>query len=145
MTLNEKAAYIKGLADGLDLNKNTAEGKILAALLDLVNDITEELEAINDDLVDLQDYIEEIDEDLECVEDFLDDEVECDCDCDCDDCDCDCDCDCGDEDFFEVECPSCGEIVCFDESIDPEDLACPACGEKFACEFVDEDESEDEE
>ena len=143
MTLNEKAAYIKGLADGLDLDKITAEGKILAALLDLVNDITEELEAINDDLVDLQDYIEEIDEDLECVEDFLDDEVECDCDCDCDDCDCDCDC--GDEDFFEVECPSCGEIVCFDESIDPEELACPACGEKFACEFVDEDESEDEE
>ena len=73
MTLTEKAAYIKGLADGLDLNKNTAEGKILAALLDLVNDITEELEAINDDLVDLQDYIEEIDEDLECVEDFLGD------------------------------------------------------------------------
>ena len=139
MTLNEKAAYIKGLADGLDLNKNTAEGKILAALLDLVNDITEELEAINDDLVDLQDYIEEIDEDLECVEDFLDDEVECDCDCDCDDCDCDCDCDCGDEDFFEVECPSCGEIVCFDESIDPEDLICPACHEKFAC-LVDEED-----
>lgn len=139
MTLNEKAAYIKGLADGLDFDKTTAEGKILAALLDLVNDITEELEAINDDLVDLQDYIEEIDEDLECVEDFLDEECECDCD------DCDCDCDCGDDDFFEVECPSCGEIVCFDESIDPEDLICPACNEKFACEFVDEDESEDEE
>ena len=144
MTLNEKAAYIKGLADGLDFDKTTAEGKILAALLELVGDITEELESINDDLVDLQDYSEEIDEDLECVEDFLDEECDGDCedcddyDCECNSC-CDCDCDC-DEDFFELECPSCGEMVCFDESIDPEDLMCPACGEKFACEFVEEDE-----
>ena len=41
MTLNEKAAYIKGLADGLDYDKTTAEGKIIAALLELVSDMTE--------------------------------------------------------------------------------------------------------
>ena len=46
--------------------------------------------------------------------------------------------------FFEIECPSCGEVVCFDETIDPENLACPACGEKFTCEFVDEDEENEE-
>jgi uncharacterized protein (DUF983 family) len=44
-----------------------------------------------------------------------------------------------DDEYFEVECPSCGEIICFDESIDPEELACPACGEKFEC-VVDEDD-----
>ena len=165
MTLYEKAAYLRGLADGVDLDKTTPEGKILAALLDLVSDIADEVEAINEDIVDLQDYVEEIDDDLADVEDFLDEECdgdceECDCDgdcddcefgdCDCDydyddeDCDCDCDCDCDDM-FFEVECPSCGEVVCFDETIDPENLACPACGEKFTCEFVDEDEEEDAE
>ena len=165
MTLYEKAAYLRGLADGVDFDRTTPEGKILAALLDLVSDIADEVEAINEDIVDLQDYIEEVDEDLADVEDFLDEEcdgdcencdcdgdcdecefADCDCDCDCDDdeCDCDCDCDCDDL-FFEVECPSCGEVVCFDESIDPENLACPACGEKFSCEFVDEDEEEDEE
>lgn len=132
MTLNEKAAYVKGLADGLDFDKTTAEGKILVALLDLVNDITDELEAVNDDLVDLQDYIEEVDEDLADVEDFLDDE----CDCDGEDCE---DCD-GCDGFYEVECPSCGEKVCFDETVDPEDLKCPACGEEFSCSFEDADE-----
>jgi hypothetical protein len=159
MTLYEKAAYLRGLADGVDLDKNTPEGKILAALLDLVSDIADEVEAINEDIVDLQDYVEEIDEDLADVEDFLDEECDgdcevCDCEGDCEDCefgdyDCDCDCDCDDEDcddmFFELECPSCGEMVCFDETIDPENLACPACGEKFTCEFVDEDEEEDAE
>ena len=153
MTLYEKAAYLRGLADGVDFDRTTPEGKILAALLDLVSDIADEVEAINEDIVDLQDYIEEVDEDLADVEDFLDEECDgdcdnCDCDGDCDDCefgdcdcDCDCDCNCDDDDmFFEVECPSCGEVVCFDETIDPENLACPACGEKFTCEFVDEDE-----
>ena len=44
-----------------------------------------------------------------------------------------------DEDFFEVECPACGEVICFDGSIDPEELACPACGEKFECIIAEED------
>jgi len=159
MTLYEKAAYLRGLADGVDLDKTTPEGKILAALLDLVSDIADEVEAINEDIADLQDYVEEIDEDLADVEDFLDEECDgdcesCDCEGDCDecefgdyDCECDCDddCDCCDDDmFFEVECPSCGEVVCFDETIDPENLACPACGEKFTCEFVEEDEEDEE-
>ena len=46
-----------------------------------------------------------------------------------------CDCDCDDydmEDTFEVECPKCGDTICFDESIDPENLICPACGEKIS-------------
>ena len=147
MTLFEKAAYLRGLADGVDFDKTTPEGKILAALLDLVTDIADEVEAINEDIDDLQAYVEEIDEDLEDVEDFLDEECDgdcetCDCEGDCDECefgdyDCDCDCDCCDDGYFEVECPSCGEIVCFDETIDPENLACPACHEKFSCEFVD--------
>ena len=72
MTLYEKAAYLRGLADGVDLDKNTPEGKILAALLDLVSDIADEVEAINEDIIDLQDYIEELDDDLADVEDFLD-------------------------------------------------------------------------
>ncbi len=155
MTLYEKAAYLRGLADGVDFDKTTPEGKILNALLDLVSEISDEVEAINDDLCDLQEYVEELDDDLADVEDFLDEECDgdcenCDCEGDCDECefgddDCDCDCDC-DDSYFEVECPSCGETVCFDETIDPENLACPACGEKFSCEFVDDlDDIEEDE
>ena len=36
-------------------------------------------------------------------------------------------------------CPGCGETICFDSSIDPENLTCPACNEKFACLCEDDD------
>ena len=139
MTLSEKAAYIQGLADGLELDESTKEGKLIAALIDLVGEMSDAIADIDEDLDTLNEYIEEIDEDLGSVEEYLYDD--CDCDCDCDDCDCDCDdceCDC-EEDFFEVECPACGEVICFDGSIDPEDIACPACGEKFECVIAEDD------
>ena len=144
MNLTEKAAYIKGLADGLDYNKDTAEGKLIAALIDMVDEMAKDIALLDETVLELNDYIEEIDEDLGEVEEYLYEEDECDCDCcdcDCDDCDCDCDdCDC-DEEYFEVECPACGRTICFDESVDPEELICPACNEKFAC-LIDEEELE---
>ena len=142
MTLNEKAAYIKGLAEGLDLDKTTKEGKLISALIDIVSELTDAIYDIDEDLDTLNDYIEEIDEDLGCVEELLyDDEDEDDDDFECDgDCEwCDEDCELADEDFFEIECPSCGEVVCFDGTIDPEELACPACGEKFGGLVSEED------
>ena len=142
MTLNEKAAYIKGLADGLELDKTTKEGKLIDALIDIVSELTDAIYDIDEDLDTLNDYIEEIDEDLGAVEELLyDDDCDCDDECECDgDCDwCDEDCELADEDYFEVECPSCGETICFDGTIDPEELACPACGEKFECIISEDD------
>ncbi len=159
MNLTEKSAYIKGLADGLEYDKSTKEGKIIAALLDLVDEMAKEIADIQSDIADidedldyLNDYVEELDDDLQDVEDFLDDECELDeddldddfddeddfeeCDGDCTVCD---GCDCGDDDYYEIVCPSCGETVCFDQELDPENLLCPACGEKFGC-IVDEDD-----
>ncbi len=158
MNLTEKAAYIKGLADGLELDKTTKEGKILAALLDLVDemaneivDIQSDISEIDEDLDYLNDYIEELDDDLEAVEDYLDEDWDdedededenwdddFDCDGDCENCD---GCECDDDSYFEIVCPSCGETVCFDEELDPENLTCPACGEKFGC-IVDEEDLE---
>ena len=43
MDICEKIAYIKGLAEGLSLDETTKEGKILAAVIDLLGDITEEI------------------------------------------------------------------------------------------------------
>ena len=159
MNLTEKTAYLKGLADGLDYDKETKEGKLIAALIDLVDelagavtDLQNDIEEIDSDLDYLNDYIEEIDEDLEAVEDFLegddededeDEDEDCDCeDCDgdCSDCDCDCEFNCGEDDeFYEIVCPSCGETVCFDQELDPENLVCPACGEKFGCIVAEDD------
>ena len=155
MTLSEKAAYIQGLADGLDLDETTKEGKLIAALIDLVGEMTDAINALEEDVDTLNDYIEEIDEDLGSVEEIV--YEDCGCDCECDDCcdddydyddfdecdgncdDCDEDCALADDEYFEVECPSCGETICFDGSIDPEELACPACGEKFECLVSEED------
>ncbi len=170
MNLTEKAAYLKGLADGLEYDKTTKEGKILAALLDLVQDITgeiadlhedideidEDLNTLNDAIEDLNDEMEELwedeDEDEDEDDDFdfgFDDDDDYEdfagCDGDCTNCD---GMDCADEDYYEIVCPSCGETVCFDQELDPENLVCPACGEKFGC-LVDEEDykklSEDEE
>ena len=160
MTLTERAAYIKGLAEGLDLDKDSKEGKIIAALMELCSDMASEIASIKEDIEEidegldyLDEYVEELDDDLQAVEDFLDEECCCDdedvdfdedeydedefeCDGDCEACD---GCDCGDEDYYEIVCPSCGETVCFDQELDPENLICPACGEKFGC-IVDEED-----
>ena len=137
MSVSENAAYLKGLFDGYELS-DTKENKIIAKLLDLVADMADEIAALKADNAELHEYVEELDHDLGEVEEYLMDE--CDCDCDCCDEDEDEDDDFDDEngDFYEVTCPGCGEVICFDESIDPENLTCPACNEKFSCD-IEED------
>lgn len=161
MNLTERAAYIKGLAEGLELEKDSKEGKVITALLELTAEMAKELasvrkdiEEIDDDLDYLNDYVEELDDDLESVENFIageddedeeedgEDEDDLDSLFD-DDEDCDGNCEgchgCDDEEYFEIVCPSCGETVCFDQELAPEELVCPACGEKFGC-IVEEDD-----
>lgn len=149
MTLTEKTAYIKGLCEGLGLeNKDSAEAKIIKALVDLVDDMALEIADLQSDVEDLADYCEELDEDLGDVEEVLlddedydeDEEWDDECDGDCDACDICGDCEyCDDEDYFEIVCPSCGETVCFDESVNAEELTCPACGSELGCIVEDDD------
>ena len=84
MNLTEKAAYIKGLADGLNYNKESAEGKLIAALIDMVDEMAKSIGIFDETVEELNDYIEEIDEDLGDVEEYLmeEDEEYDDCDCD---------------------------------------------------------------
>ena len=121
----EKAAYLKGLAEGLDIDGSTKEGKLINAMLEVISDMAEELEMIDEKQDDLYDL----------VADFVD-EDDCDCDCDCDDCDC---CDCEELDYFEIECEKCGNVICLDEDLlcSDEDLVCPVCGEEIELEFED--------
>ena len=77
------------------------------------------------------------------MEEFLDeddDEADDDDDDEEDDCDGNCEgCSGCDDEYYEIVCPSCGETICFDQELDPENLTCPACGEKFGC-IVEEDD-----
>lgn len=134
MTLNEKAAYLKGLCEGLTFDKNSAEGKLLVALVDLCSDIADEIDRIDEDIEYVSDYCEELDRDLGDVEEVLLDEDE---DDDFDDDDFDDD-DFDEDDFYEIECPHCGEIIEFDASIDPEKLVCPACHKEISLELEED-------
>ena len=106
-------------------------------MLTLIGDMADKIAALEADNKELHEYVEELDQDLGAVEEelyFDDDDYD-----DYDDLNDDEDFECDDSDYYEMECPSCGEIVCFDGSIDPEEIACPACGEKFECIIAEED------
>ena len=142
MDIREKCAYLKGLAEGLKLDSTKDEVKLMYAIIDLLDDLTEAVDEMDDDMETLNDYIEEIDEDLGTVEEIVFEDLDLDdCDCDCCDCDddddCDCDCCCGDDDFRMLMCPHCDEEIFFDDSIEPEELICPACGKAVADEPAD--------
>ena len=100
MTLTEKVAYLKGLAEGLDLDKDTKEAKIFEAMFDILEDMALTVTDIDEDLSAVEDLVDAIDEDLDELEEYIfedDFDDDCDCDCCCDDDDCDCDCCCDDE------------------------------------------------
>ena len=151
MTINEKSAYLKGLMDGLKLSTETDEGKMIAAIVELLGDITKKVTDIENTTIAISDELDEIEEDLDAIEDFIMDEED---EWDEEDEDDSWDgwdeddeegFDFGDEDstIYEVEC-ACGEIINFDEeTLEEGSIICPNCGETL--EFTFEDEEEDEE
>ena len=136
MDICEKIAYIKGLAEGLALDDTTKEGKILAAIIDLLGDITDEIYDIEDGIEEIIEQIDAVDEDLSTLEEIVyeDDEDDCDCDCDC--CDDDCDCDCCDDEVYEIECPACNDVIYLDaDMLAEEGMVCPNCGTDLEFDF----------
>ena len=152
MTISEKAAYLKGLMDGLELDTEKAEGKMISAMVDLLGDMAKRITDIEETTIAISDELDEIEEDLDAIEDYILDEDE-DEDEDFDDCLCDEDFDdeeyeegfdFGDEDttIYEVEC-ACGEIINFDEeTLEKGSMKCPNCGELLEFSLEDDDEEE---
>ena len=133
MNVSERAAYLKGLAEGLDLDKSKPEGKLIDAMLDLIYDMSDEITYIEEDV---QFLIEQNDELFEIIDEIgydVDDEY-----------------DAFDENNpeYEVKCPDCGaEIVVDEDTLIEGEMNCPNCGGElefdfsslFADEFCDED------
>ena len=147
MTLSEKSAYLKGLMDGLKLNTESDEGKMIAAIVDLLGDLTRKVTDIEDTTIAISDELDEIEEDLDAIEDFIMDEDDEDEDYEEDELDWNEDeefeegFDFGDEDsiIYEVQCV-CGEVINFDEeTLEKGSIPCPKCGELLEFSFEDEE------
>ena len=158
MTISEKSAYLKGLMDGLKLDTESNEGKMIAAIVDLLGDMSKRMVDIEDTTIAISDELDEIEEDLDAIEDFIMDEDDED---DWDEYEDDEDYydpddeedeeepeegfDFGDEDstIYEVEC-ACGNVIDFDEDVlESGSIVCPNCGETLEFTF-DDDEVEDQ-
>ena len=159
MTISEKSAYLKGLMDGLKLNTESDEGKMIAAIVDLLGDVTKKVVDIEDTTIAISDELDEIEEDLDAIEDYILDEDEDDDDKDeddefwpYDDEDEDDDeisdegFDFGDEEttVYEVQC-ACGNIIDFDEDVlESGSIVCDKCGETLEFSFEDDEDEGDE-
>ena len=131
MGITENAAYLKGLAEGLKLDENTNEGKLIGKMLDLISEMAEKIDMLESANDELYNYMEGMAEDLVHLEDdfYGDDESDSD---DYSDLNEDYeDEDFVDEEYYEIECPTCGEKICFTEDFDLDNFLCPACGNKI--------------
>ncbi len=131
MTISEKVAYLKGLAEGLDLDTTKSkEGKLISVMIGILEEIGLTLEDLEENAAALGEELDAISDDLSDVEEVVFDEDEDDDGC----------C-CCDDDFFEVECPSCGADIDIDESVlEAGTVECPSCGEKFVIDLSDEED-----
>ncbi|MCR5664245.1 MAG: zinc-ribbon domain-containing protein [Oscillospiraceae bacterium] len=149
MTIVEKAAYLKGLAEGLGVSPETKEGKLWAALNDLLSDMAHEIEDLQSDHLDMADALDQMSDDLSMLEEYCcdldmspleDDEDE-------DELEDEDEEDDEEEDpydgvLYDVTCPSCGEEITLDEDmLAVGSIDCPHCGE--ALEFDLSETSED--
>ena len=153
MTISEKAAYLKGLMDGLNLDTEKAEGKMIAAVVELLGDVTKKLTDVEDTTIAISDELDEIEEDLDAIEDYIldveeeleEEEFEEDDDYGFDDEEeFDEGFDFGDEDsiIYEVKCV-CGNVINFDEdTLEEGSIVCDECGELLEFSLEDEDEED---
>ena len=166
MSTKEKVAYLKGLAEGLGLDSDSKEGKLILAIIDTLAVMADDIEELNENALDIGEELDAISNDLAEVEDFLydndldedfdddgfdifgDDDEDYDDDDDEDDDDeddCDCDYCNGDGYSYEVECPSCGaEMELTEEDLARGSAKCAACNEELEFEFDSDEDDEDE-
>ena len=149
--LKERMAYLKGLAEGLNVGQGTPEGRVLVGMLDVMSEIVRSLDRLQAQNVELEEYIEAVDDDLTDLEneffeglDEDDDEYDEDLEYDVDEDDFEDD---TAIEYMEMTCPNCGETVFVDEDVLLNDeiveVLCPECNETvLATDEVADDESD---
>ncbi|MBQ8801901.1 MAG: hypothetical protein IJZ52_06425 [Clostridium sp.] len=136
MTISEKVAYLKGLAEGLDLDtQKSKEGKLISVMIGILEEVAlsiedleenalalgEEIDVLSDDLADVEEIVYDEDEEYEDDEEDYDD------------------------DWFEVECPNCEEpLIVDDEALTEGEIQCPNCGTRYSLDLSDDTVEADE-
>ena len=121
MTISEKVAYLKGLAEGLNLDvEKSKEGKLISVMIGILEEVGLSIEDLEENAQALGEEIDALSDDLADVESVVYDDE--------------------DDDVFEVECPNCEEpILIDDEALAAGEVQCPSCGTRFALDLTDED------
>ena len=138
--LTDRVAFLRGLAEGMQLDASEPEGKLLLKMLEVLDEMAKDNDDLHKALDELNEYVESIDEDLSDMEediygDMTDEDGEEDEEPD--------DEDDEEERTVEYACPYCGEVMVFDvERFDfDEDYLCPNCHKPL---FPEDNEGEDE-
>ena len=127
MTISEKVAYLKGLAEGLNLDvEKSKEGKLISVIIGVLEDIGLSVEDLEDSVQALSDEVDSLNEDFDdLLEDVCEDEDE----------------EAGedDDDFFEIECPNCQAKLVIDEDVlSAGEITCPNCDQAFELDLADD-------
>ena len=113
--LEERIAYVQGLAKGLGIDREKSEGKVLTELINVMEEMADTLAQLEMDQIELEDYVGAIDDDLRRMEEVHEWDEE------------------ADETYYEIQCPTCGMILELNaddwDDRDTLELICPGCGE----------------
>ena len=140
MTISEKVAYLKGLAEGLNIDTDKSkEGKLINVMIGILEEIGLAIEDLEENSLALGEEIDVLSDDLADVEAVVfDDEDEDDYDEE--------DEEEYDDDWFEVECPNCDEVLVVDEdALEEGYIKCPSCGTEYSLDLTDDVVDADEE
>ena len=133
--LTAKAAYLKGLADGMKLDENTDTNKLIKAMIEMFGDMADKIEALDSEVEFLADSIDDIDDELDEIADILSDCAGGDCDCGLSD---------DENNCFELICPACNKNIILNMDEFEDEIACPLCGEEIEFDFDFNDNIDEE-
>ena len=129
MGISEKIAYLKGLMEGMNVDTESNEGKLFAAVVDVLDEIALEVEDLTDEVMELGDGLDVISDDLSDVEDIVYDDEDDDDEDDEED---------EEEECYATTCPECEEEIFFDDTmLEDGEIICPNCGAKLEFDLSD--------
>ena len=129
----DKIAYLKGLLDGQEVDRNSKDGKVLYALCDALEEMAKRNAELEDRVAELEELCDILDEDLGDLEEMLledeDDES-------CEGCNFEDLYDDDEDEQYETICPTCGKCILLDErTLEEGETVCPNCGEELEFDF----------